>query len=241
MTQPPRNALKKVWFWFRVLESLLILSFALAVTIKAILDGKSGIWKGTPAAAAIVIFFILMCIVGLMEGMQIAAFALVKLPDEVLQTYGFAYKNCKLMFSGSNFQAFLIGRQIFVAALMFIVARIATVNVKKGEPTIFGVSEGFQNFINTGLLGSVILTIIGSLAWRIIASSFPVAFMSNPLIYVILRITLFLDMIGIASASWLLALINKQVVNYKRDEEYIGHLQANDLALEQEETAEAKA
>jgi len=237
--EPPRSFLKNIWFWFRVLESLLILSFALAVTIKAILDGNSGIWKGTPPGLAIFVFFLLMCIVGLMEGMQIAAFALVKLPDETLQTYGFAYKNCKLMFSGTNFQAFLIGRQIFVAALMFIVAKIATVSLKVGDTNIFGVSDGFQRFINTGLLGSVILTIIGSLAWRIIASSFPVAFMSNPLIYVILRITLFLDTIGIASASWLLALINKQVVNYRRDEEHVGHLKADDLALEEE--ADAKA
>ena len=229
--------MKNVFFWFRVIESLFILALALAVTIKAIIDGQSGIWNGTPAAAAIVIFFILMCIVGMMEGMQIAAFALVKLPDEVLQTYGFAYKNCKLMFSGTNFQAFLIGRQIFVAALMFIVAKIATIKLKPGDSNIFGVSNGVQTFLNTGLLGSVILTIIGSLAWRIIASSFPVAFMSNPLIYVILRICLFLDMIGIASASWLLALINKQVVNFKRDEEYIGsneeNANDNDLALEE--------
>jgi hypothetical protein len=148
------------------------------------------------------------------------------------------------MFNGSNFQAFLIGRQIFVAALMFIVAKIATIQLD-GAPNIFGVSDGFQNFFNTGLLGSVILTIIGSLAWRIIASSFPVAFMSNPLIYVILRICLFLDMIGIASASWLLALINKQVVNFKRDEEYIGTNENNvkstsgDLTLE--EGVDAKA
>jgi len=234
--EPPRSGFKLVFFWFRVLVSLVILSFALAVTIKAILDGNSGIWNGTPVGLAIFIFFLLMCIVGLMEGMQIAAFALVKLPDETLQTYGFAYKNCKLMFSGNNFPAFLIGRQIFVASLMFIVAKIATISLKAGDGNIFGVSDGFQRFFNTGLLGSVILTIIGSLAWRIIASSFPVAFMSNPLIYVILRITLFLDMIGICSASWLLALINKQVVNYRRDEEYVGHLKADELELQEEAT-----
>merc|ERR1711981_1538171 len=98
-----------------------------------------------------------------------------------------------------------IGRQIFVASLMFIVARIATLDLKEGEGNVFGVSDSLQNFFDTGLLGAVILTIVGSLAWRIIASSFPLAFMSNPLIYIIIRICLFLEGIGIASASWLLA------------------------------------
>jgi hypothetical protein len=196
-----------------------ILSFALAVTIKAILDGNSGIWDGTPPAASIVIFFVLMCVVGLMEGMQIAAFALVKLPDEQLKSYNFAYKSCQLMFSGQNFQAFLIGRQIFVATLMFIVAKIAS--VKDIQNPIFGVSDGFQSFFETGLLGAVILTIIGSLAWRIVASSFPVAFMSNPLIYIIIRICLLIEASGICSAAWVLARWNKLLVNYQPDEVYL--------------------
>lgn len=229
-----------IFFSLRVLVSLFILSVALAITIQAIVDGHSGIWKGIPVSIAIMIFFILMCIVGLMEGMQIAAFALVKLSDDVLQTYSLAYKNCKLMFRDTNLQSFLIGRQIFVASLMFVVAKIATVNLGPNDPNIFGVSHGFQKFINTGLLGSVILTIIGSLSWRIIASSFPVAFMSNPLIYVILRICLFLDMIGIASASRLLASIIKRVVKFKRDEEYITANSAqeteDELELVEEET-----
>jgi len=50
---------------------------------------------------------------------------------------------------------------------------------------IFNVPDGFQSFLDTGLLGAIVLTIIGSLAWRIVASSFPLAFMSNPVIYII--------------------------------------------------------
>jgi hypothetical protein len=210
-----------IFFWVRVLASLVILSFALAVTIKAIIDGDSGIWEGIPPAASIVIFFVLMCVVGLMEGMQIAAFALVKLPDEQLKTYNFAYKSCQLMFSGQNFQAFLIGRQIFVATLMFIVAKIASLKMDPTHGNIYGVGDGFQNFMNTGLLGAVILTIIGSLAWRIVASSFPVAFMSNPLIYIIIRITLLIEASGICSSAWVLARWHKLLVNYQPDEVYL--------------------
>jgi hypothetical protein len=218
--EPPRTFLMKIFFWFRILLSLTILSFSLAVTMKALFDGNSGMWAGVPPAASVVIFFLLMCVVGMMEGMQIAAFALLKLPEDDLKHHALAYKNCMLMFSGQNLQAFLIGRQIFVALLMFIVARIASLDVKNGG-NIFGVSNGFQNFLDTGLLGAVILTIIGSLAWRIVASSFPVAFMSNPLIYVIIRLCLLIEASGVCSASWLLARWHKLIINYQPDDVYL--------------------
>ena len=201
-----------------------ILSFALAVTLQALVKEQSGMWEGVPASASIVIFFVLLCVVGLMEGMQIAAFALINMSDEELQTHKVAYSNCKLIFSGQNLQSFLIGRQIFAASLMFIVARIATIAIPAGEENIFGLSNGFQSFFDTGLLGAVVLTIIGSLVWRIIASSYPLAFMSNPLSYVIIRICILLDKTGICSAAWFLALINRSVVGYQLDEVYLGNV-----------------
>jgi hypothetical protein len=108
----------------------------------------------------------------------------------------------------------------------------------------FGVSSGIQDFFNTGLLGAVITTIVASLAWRIIASSFPIAFLSNPLIYVIIRLCLILEASGICSAAWLLALIHKQVAGYYQlDEVYVGtpeeraiaEKEGDDLELFQEE------
>jgi hypothetical protein len=169
--RPPRTVLQNIFFWLRVLMSSAILSFALAVTLQALVKEQSGMWEGVPASASIVIFFVLLCVVGLMEGMQIAAFALINMSDEELQTHKVAYSNCKLIFSGQNLQSFLIGRQIFAASLMFIVARIATIAIPAGEENIFGLSTGFQSFFDTGLLGAVVLTIIGSMVWRIIASS----------------------------------------------------------------------
>lgn len=163
-----------------------------------------------------------------MEGMQIAAFALLNYPEEDLKKFGVASANCMLMFEGSNLQAFLIGRQMFVASLMFIVAKIASITVETSESNIFGVSDGFQTFLNTGLLGALVLTIMGSLAWRIIASAYPLAFMSNPLIYVIIRACLFLELIGICSCVWPLAKIIRMIFNYKPDAEYLETKESND-------------
>ena len=93
--------------------------------------------------------------------------------------------------------------------------------IEDGEGNIFGVSDGFQAFLDTGLLGAVVLAIIGSLIWRIMASSFPLAFMSNPLVYVIIRVCLIIEGTGICSAAWLLSLILKPIAGYQPDEVYI--------------------
>jgi hypothetical protein len=108
---------------------------------------------------------------------------------------------------------------------MFVVARITSVNVDvqgDNSENIFGVSDGIQTFFNTGLLGAVITTIVGSLAWRIVASSFPVAYLSNPLVYMIIRLCLILEASGVCSAAWLLALIQKSIFGYRLDESYVG-------------------
>ena len=220
--EPPRTAAQNLFFWARVLMSLAILGFAFAVTLTALFQGKTTMWDGVPEAVSVIVFFILMCFVGMMEGMQIALFAVVNLPEEELQHHTIAYTNCQLTFAGQNLQAFLIGRQICVTICMFVVARITTLDVTTGTgENIFGVSDGLQNFFNTGLLGAVITTIVASLAWRIIASSFPLAFLSNPLIYLIIRLCLFLEASGLCSASWVLGRWNKLIVGYQPDEVYL--------------------
>jgi hypothetical protein len=208
----------------RVVFSLVVLGFSFAVTLTALFDGKTTMYEGVPEYVSVIALFILMAFVGMMEGMQIALFAVINMPADELKKHPLAAKVCELTFTGSNLQAFLIGRQICVTCCMFIVARITScdVDVDAGEETIFGVSSGVQEFFNTGLLGAVVTTIVASLAWRIIASSFPIAFLSNPLIYVIIRLCLILEASGVCSAAWLLALIHKQIAGYKLDEVYIG-------------------
>jgi hypothetical protein len=221
-SEPPRNATQYRFFWGRVLFSLAILGFAFAVTLAALFDGKTTMWDGVPSVVSVVVFFVLMCFVGMMDGMQIALFAVKNLPEEELVQHTIAHKNCQLTFSGQNLQAFLIGRQICVTVCMFIVAKVTTLNIEIGvDENIFGVSDGVQNFFNTGLLGAVITTIVASLAWRIVASSFPVAFLSNPLIYLIIRMCLLLEASGLCSAAWVTAHYHKRLANYQPDEVYL--------------------
>ncbi|GKY98545.1 hypothetical protein MPSEU_000811500 [Mayamaea pseudoterrestris] len=223
--EEPRSGFTWVFFWARCLMSLGILSFALAVTITAIAQGYTTMWEGCPKPVAIIIFFVLMCFVGLLEGMQIAFFAVTKVTKEERGTNWFARKTCELLFTGEgrNLPGFMVGRQMCVVSMMFFVARITSLTIVPGEGNnIFGVSDGIQNFFNTGLLGALITTIIGSIGWRLVAAAFPIAFLSNPLAFVFLRICLFLEWTGLCSGAWVIAEVHAKVAHFQRDEVYIG-------------------
>eukprot|EP00957_Ditylum_brightwellii_P175237 13341094-Ditylum_brightwellii.AAC.1 len=77
--EPPKSAAQAAFFWFRVVLSAVVLAFSLAVTLEGLFTGNTTMWDGVPNAVAVIIFFLLMSVVGLLEGMQIAFFAVAKL------------------------------------------------------------------------------------------------------------------------------------------------------------------
>ena len=79
-----------------------------------------------------------------------------------------------------------------------------------------------QKFFNTGLLGALIPTIVGSIAWRLAASAFPVAFLSNIFVFIFLKICLGLEASGIYNGAWVLGWIHEKIAGFQRDEVYIG-------------------
>ena len=104
----------------------------------------------------------------------------------------------------------------------FIVARVTTISLDDDEENIFGVNDGIQALFDTGLLGALITTIVASIAWQLVASAFPMAFMSTPITYVLLRFCLFLEWTGLCQGAWVVARIHRRIVGFKRDEVYIG-------------------
>ena len=110
-------------------------------------------WEGVPEAVSVIVFFILMSVVGLLEGMQIAFFAVAKIPKAERGDHKFAKMTCDLLFKGKghNLPGFMIGRQLCVVSCFFIIARVTTLDVEVGDENIFGVSDGLQRFFNTGL------------------------------------------------------------------------------------------
>merc|ERR1712008_592284 len=110
-----------------------------------------------------------------------------------------------------NLPGFMVGRQLCVVSCMFFVARVTSVKMGEDDENLFGVSDPAQELFNTGLLGALMLTILGSISWQLVASAFPLAFMRSPITYVLLRICLGLECTGICQGAWVLAAIHKKV------------------------------
>jgi silicon transporter len=222
--EPPRSGAQSLFFWGRCVMSLAILGFCLAATLVALFDGKTTIWESIPSGVSVVLFFVLMCVVGLLEGMQIAFFAVARIPADERGDSVFAKKTCELLFRGrgENLAGFMIGRQLCVVSCMFVVARVTTIEIEDGEENIFGVPNGLQEFFNFGFLGAIFLTIAGSISWQLVASAFPLQFLANPIVYFFLRICLALEYTGLCQGAWVLAALHKKIAGFKRDEVYIG-------------------
>merc|ERR1712003_448568 len=90
------------------------------------------------------------------------------------------------------------------------------------EDNVLGLPDGVQKFLNLGFQGALITTILGSISWQLVAGAFPVAFLSNIVTYILLRICLFLEGTGICNGAWVLAGIHKSIAGFQRDEVYIG-------------------
>merc|ERR1712194_589814 len=118
----------------------------------------------------------------------------------------------------------MCGRQMTVTLCFFIIARVTTVNVDVGkDENIFGVSDGIQkNLLNLGFMGAITTTILGSIAWQLVASSFPIAFLSNPIVFCFLQAALFLEATGICSAAWFFAVLQRKAMGFQLDEVFVG-------------------
>jgi hypothetical protein len=223
--EPPKTGATFAFFWGRVLFSSAVLCFGLAVTIDALYRGKTSAWEGLPETVSLILFFVLMGCVGLLEGMQIAFFAVSKLPKSERGNSTIALKTCDCLFrnGGKNLPGFMCGRQMTVTLCFFIIARVTTINVDVGnEPNIFGVSNPIQKMFNLGFMGALVTTILGSITWQLVAGAFPIAFLSNPIVYIFLQLALFLEATGICSAAWFLAVLQRKALGFQFDEVYIG-------------------
>merc|ERR1719362_692840 len=118
---------------------------------------------------------------------------------------------------------------------MIIVARVTTVTpTPEGGENILGVSDSLQRFLEFGFQGALVTTILGSISWQLVASAFPIEFLTFPGTYILLRVCLMLEATGICSGAWVLAAIHKKIANFQHDEVYIG------TAEEREASAKAK-
>eukprot|EP00300_Choanocystis_sp_HF-7_P005775 c14264_g1_i2.p1 GENE.c14264_g1_i2~~c14264_g1_i2.p1 ORF type:complete len:383 (+),score=103.95 c14264_g1_i2:165-1151(+) len=135
--QKEKSALETLFFWARVFMSLTFLAFAFAIHLSEIAKGRTLMYKGVPAGVSIAIFFLLMIIVGHLEGMQIAIFAVMRMDPSVQRTK-VAQLCCDIAFKGENLRKIVVGRQMLATVCMFIIARITSVDNKNPDFEIGG-------------------------------------------------------------------------------------------------------
>jgi len=222
--EEPRDDNANMLFWARVAVSCVILIFAFAVTLSALFNNQTTMWEGVPPGITVILFFGFMAVVGMLEGMQIAFFAVARMPEEERGKSDWAKKTCDVLFAndGRNLPGFMVGRQMCVTLCFFIIARVTTIRLNEGDENIFGYGDGVQAFFETGLLGALITTIVASIMWQLVASAFPMAFLSTPITYVLLRWCLFLEWTGLCQGAWVFAMLLRKAIGYKRDEVFIG-------------------
>jgi hypothetical protein len=223
--EAPRTDLQNIFFFGRCFVSLGILTFAFVVTLVALFQGKTTMWEGVPNGVAVIVFFLLIGVVGMLEGMQIAFFGVSRIPEDERGDSRIAKSVCNILFFGDahNLAGFMIGRQLCVVSCMFFIARVTSLDIDpEVGPNLFGVATGTQRLFNFGFLGALITTIVGSIAWQLVAGAFPIAFLGNPFTWLLLKWCLFLEATGICNASYVIAWIKKKIMGFQEDTVYIG-------------------
>jgi len=207
-----------VFFYGRVALSFVVLVLSLMVIIKALFNGQTNFAStlpGMPNYAGFLFFVFLLCVVCSTEGLQVALFHMQKMDPEEFKVHPGAEANAAVAFAGTNLQGFLIGRQILTALSMFVLSLITAIQADLTEVssngdvvdiTVFGVPEGLSaGLLETGLLGALVLTVIGSLAGQVMASAFPLGFCGFPGMWIVLYACLLAEFVGLTHIAWPLA------------------------------------
>jgi len=241
-----RTSVQSFFFWLRVTISVMLLLFALSCTIAAIFRYDTKMYDGVPSWVSLVSLFGLILLVGMLDALQIAICAVAHIPGDTLAQYPRARRNSEYV-RGKRLPNFLLGRQIGQTMVQFLLARITTINVKIGEePNIFGLSDTVQKLLNGGLFGAVIATVLASLAWRILASNFPIFFLNTAISRPIIELCLFAERTGVIHVAWPLSRLHRKLARYNTDDAYLNAVNAdcdNSFVLRDvaEETVDATA
>merc|ERR1719173_11643 len=196
-----------IFDYIRYVFSFSLLIFSSVVTFYAILEQKTSFWKEIPGWAALLLLFLVLVLLGIMEGLQIALVELKRQhPDTYKLSHPAAYRLGQLATEGDNVEKFLMGRQVFVVCLVFFAAKLTTIHGRDQTGFLFYVPEIVQTLLlETGLLACVVVVVVAQLMPQIVASLYPVQFMqmffNTPAYWACLA----LEMTGITHFTWVLA------------------------------------
>jgi uncharacterized membrane protein len=155
------------------------------------------------------IFVFCVTLLGMLEGLQIAILELERANRERFRHMKRAYFNHKLAtrHNGLNVQRFLVGRQFFVVFVVFLSAQITTYStLELPIPKWL-----FVFIIETGLPGVLVVLSFGQLMPQLVAATHPITFMDLPGSWLVIKIALTFESMGITHFSWVLTFFTKWI------------------------------
>ena len=205
--------------YIRFIFSFALLIFSGVVTCYAILEQKTNMWKNVPGWASLIIFILVLYILGVMEGLQIALVELKRQqPESYKNSHPKAYRIGQLAMKGDNVERFLMGRQVFVVCLVFFSAKLTTIHGNSESGFLFYVPDWVQAlFLETGLLACVVVVIIAQLMPQIVASLYPTQFLELIVMRPAYWACICLETSGITHICWVLAWLMGKMFGMKEE------------------------
>jgi len=205
--------------YLRFVFSVCLLIFSGVVTCYAIVEQKTSMWKVVPGWASLIIFILVLFLLGVMEGLQIALVELKRQqPESYMLSYPKAYKLCQYAMKGDNVERFLMGRQVFVVCLVFFAAKLTTIHGTSESGFLFYVPDWVQAiFLETGLLACVVVVIIAQLMPQIVASIYPTQFLELAGMWPAYWACIVLETSGVTHICWVLAWLLSKVFGMREE------------------------
>lgn len=208
---PEKKMDKNIFYYARVCLSTSAVIFCGIFLFKGLglgqMNATNGAgWDNLPEWAAILVAILFLTVMACAEGLQVSVLALARTSSSDIKAKApLAYRTCQLVYAGRNMQAFMVGRQFFVALMMILLGRVTgyagTDGVIDGDD--WGMGAGFNEwFLQTGFCGAIFVVNVAQLASQVTASIFPVSFINNYPMNWLLRIMLLTEASGIVNACW---------------------------------------
>jgi len=192
-----------VWSAFRYLWSLGLLVFSLVMCTWGIFTNEHTFYPDEiPSGLVFVLLFVFLAILGLMEGAMISVTQLRRLPSEsYMHTHKRAYLNVQLATGPHVLERFLMGRQLVVIVLVFVLSRITTFN-NISTPGATAANNIAMSIGQTGLLGAFIVLIFGNLTPQVMAAEFPLQFLNGLHVLAAMYLGLAIQWVGLPHACF---------------------------------------
>ena len=191
----------------------LVVSFLAAVAFTGNASGWMVMEVHTAAA-----FIILACVLVLMGFVEALHYSCVNLekadPVTFEKNYPRAAENQRLVNNPTLVKRFLLGRQGFVIAIVFICAQLT--NFPGMPKDMWGMPEGLTAVLGkTGLPGVAIVLTVGQLISQLYVESYTLAFHNLPGVWSVIQLCLATEYIGLCHWSWLLYEISNRLACIK--------------------------